>query len=121
MTDLKTSTQRPGSKMLNLHVEDRDQLYASFMPFLENGGLFVKTADRYALGDEVFLLVTLMDDTERFPVAGRVAWITPIDAVGSRVPGIGIQFSDQDNGKLRSRIETLLVGLMQSDRPTYTM
>ena len=121
MNDQTSQGQRAGSKMLNLHVEDRDQLYASYMPFIENGGLFVKTPDFYELGDEIFLLVTLMDDSERFPVAGRIAWITPKDAVGGRVPGIGVQFSDQDNGKLRSRIETLLAGLLKADRPTYTM
>lgn len=121
MNDITNTGQRAGSKMLNLHIEDRDLLYASYMPYLENGGIFVKTPDYYQIGDEVFLLVTLMEDAERFPIAGKVAWITPKDAVGGRIPGIGIQFSDQDNGKLRSRIETLLAGLTQSGRATFTM
>jgi type IV pilus assembly protein PilZ len=62
-----------------------------------------------------------MDSKEKIPVAGHVCWITPAGAQGSRTAGIGIQFSEKDSGVARSKIETLLAGLLSSDRPTHTM
>jgi len=67
------------------------------------------------------MLLTLMDETERLPVAGNVVWITPPNAQGNRTAGIGVQFSNQDNGQTRNKIEGLLAGALQADRPTHTM
>jgi type IV pilus assembly protein PilZ len=100
---------------------EKNTLYASYMPFIKNGGLFVKTNKPYKLGDEVFMLLTLMDQKERLPVAGQVIWVTPPGAQGNRIPGIGIQFGSQDNGAVRNQIEGLLAGALQSDRPTHSM
>ncbi|MEW7986024.1 MAG: PilZ domain-containing protein, partial [Candidatus Thiodiazotropha sp.] len=75
----------------------------------------------YRLGDEVFMLLTLMDETERLPVAGKIIWITPVGAEGNRAAGIGVQFSDQDGGAARNKIETYLAGALKSDRPTHTL
>ena len=63
--------------VLALTIQDKSVLYGAYMSFLKNGGLFVPTARSYRLGDEVFLLLTLMDEPEKLPVAGRVVWITP--------------------------------------------
>lgn len=105
--------------ILSLSIKDKNALYAAYMPFVKNGGLFIPTDKTYRLGDEVFMLISLMDAAERIPVAGRVAWITPNGAQGSRPRGIGIQFSD--NGELRTKLETHLAGALQSDRHTHTM
>ncbi|MCU7960456.1 MAG: PilZ domain-containing protein [gamma proteobacterium symbiont of Bathyaustriella thionipta] len=107
--------------ILSLTIKDKHALYAAFMPFLNNGGLFVPTNKKYNLGDDVFMLLSLMEEDERMPVAGTVAWVTPIGAEGNRVAGIGVQFSDQDNGATRAKIETHLAGLLKSDKPTHTM
>jgi type IV pilus assembly protein PilZ len=47
--------------------------------------------------------------------------VTPQGAPGGRAPGIGIQFSEKDSGAARAKIETLLAGQIQSDKPTHTM
>ena len=107
--------------ILNLTIKNTNALYAAFMPFLKNGGLFIPTNKRYELGDEVFILLTLMDEPERMPIAGRVVWITPSGAESDRAVGIGIQFSDQDDGRARRKIEDYLVGQLASDRTTHTM
>ena len=107
--------------ILSLAIKDKNALYAAYMPFIKNGGLFVQTSKAYRLGDEVFMLLTLMDDKERLPVAGRVIWVTPPEAQGNRVPGIGIQFGNQDNGETHNRIEGLLAGALQAERPTHSM
>ncbi|MFN2310102.1 MAG: PilZ domain-containing protein [Gammaproteobacteria bacterium] len=107
--------------ILSLTIKDKGALYAAFMPYVKNGGLFIPTNKPYQLGDEVFMLLTLMEETEKLPVAGKIVWITPRGAQGSRAAGIGVQFSDQDGGGARRKIETYLAGALQAERPTHTM
>lgn len=110
---------RPG--MLSLSIKDKASLYASYMPYVKNGGLFIPTNKVYDLGDEVFMLLTLMDSNDRLPVAGKIIWITPQGAQGNRAAGIGVQFSPQDKGQTRDKIETQLAGALKADRITHTM
>lgn len=107
--------------ILSLTIKDKNALYAAYMPYVQNGGLFIPTNKSYKLGDEVFMLLTLMEETEKLPVAGKVVWVTPKGAQNNRPAGIGVQFSDQDNGAARNKIETYLAGALKSDRPTHTM
>jgi len=110
----------PGrSGILNLTIQDKAVLYAAYMPFIKNGGLFIPTNKTYKLGDEVFLLLNLMEEPEKIPVAGRIVWITPAGAQGNRQAGVGIQL--EGDNKLRAKIETYLAGSVQSDRATHTM
>lgn len=108
--------------ILNLAIKDKAALYSAYMPFIKSGGIFVQTPKRYFLGDEVFLLLTLPESTERLPVAGKVVWVTPAGAQGNRPAGIGVQFPDTPEGEaVRGKIETLLAGQLGADRGTYTM
>jgi type IV pilus assembly protein PilZ len=106
--------------ILNLTIQDKAVLYSAYMPFIQNGGLFIPTNKAYKLGEEVFLLLNLMDEPEKIPVAGKIVWITPAGAQGNRVAGVGIQLEGGDNS-VRKRIETYLAGSVQSDRATHTM
>ena len=108
------------SGILSLTIKDQNVLYAAYMPFVKNGGLFIPTGKTYKLGNEVFLLLNLMDEPDKIPVAGTVIWITPKGAQGNRNAGIGVQFNDQDD-TAKKKIETYLVGSLQADRPTHTM
>jgi type IV pilus assembly protein PilZ len=90
------------------------------MPFITDGGLFIPTNKQYQLGDEVFMLLKLMDEPEKIPVAGKVIWVTPKGAQGNKVAGIGVQFTGDDN-IARNKIETFLAGALKSDRVTHTM
>ena len=115
---------RPGGAqpgILTLNIKDKSALYVSYMPFIKNGGLFIPTTRDSKLGDEVFLLLTLMDSTERLPVAGKVVWITPRGAQGKRQQGIGVQFSPQDGGTTQKKIESYLAGALGGDKATHTM
>ena len=62
--------------ILSLAIKDKSVLYAAYMPFVRNGGLFIPTKKDYELGDEVFMLLNLMEEAEKIPVAGRVVWIS---------------------------------------------
>lgn len=108
--------------ILSLAVKDKAALYNAYMPFVKNGGIFVPTPKRYSLGDEVFLLLTLPDSSERLPVAGKVIWVTPMGAQGNRTAGIGVQLPDNSEGEtIRNKIETQLAGTLSADKPTQTM
>src|SRR5690606_8920828 len=107
---------KPG--LLTLTIKDKSALYLAYMPFVKNGGLFIPTNSSYKLGDEVFMLLSLMGEEEKIPVAGRVIWITPKGSQGKRTAGIGVQFSEQDQGNTQKRIETYLAGALGGDKPT---
>ena len=106
--------------VLSLTIKDRAVLYAAYMPFIQNGGLFVPTNKQYALGDEVFILLSLIDEAEKIPITGQVVWITPKGAQGNRQAGIGVQFSEQDFAAA-TKIEEHLGTALSPDRPTHTM
>ena len=114
---------RPGTQpgILTLNLKDKSALYVSYMPVIKNGVLFIPTGKEYRLGDEVFILLTLLDNAERLPVAGKVVWVTPKAAQGKRVQGIGVQFSAQDGGVTQKKIEAILAGALGADRPTHTL
>ncbi len=115
------STQQGGRNgILSLTIKDKAVLYSAYMPFLQHGGLFVPTNKEYKIGDEVFMLLNLMDEPDKIPIAGKVVWITPKGAQGNRTAGIGVQFSEED-AQANAKIENHLAGSLDSDRPTHTM
>lgn len=112
-------TSRQG--ILSLSIKEKGALYSAYMPFIINGGLFIPTKRDFQIGDEVFVLLSLMDEPDRIPIAGKVIWKTPSGSEGYRATGVGIQFSDQDNGYARNKIETYLAGALETERSTHTM
>jgi type IV pilus assembly protein PilZ len=114
------SQQGGRNGILSLTIKDKAVLYSAYMPYLKHGGLFVPTNKPYKIGDEVFMLLNLMDEADKIPIAGKVVWITPKGAQGNRTAGIGVQFSEED-AVANSKIENHLAGSLDSDRPTHTM
>lgn len=117
-----TESARSGrASVMSLTIRDRAGLHAAYMPFLKNGGIFVPCVRPSELGDEVFLLLSLMQDDARYPIAGTVAWITP-EGGAQHTPGVGIHFPDDDSGmRVRRRIEELLGAALGSTRATHTL
>ena len=108
--------------MVPLTVEfhsERD-LYLAFMPFLKEGGLFVRTPRQYELGAEVELHVLLPDSLESSTIKGEVCWLTPIGAQNGTPPGVGINFID-DPDKLFHQIEQIITRQLNSSEATLTM
>ncbi|MBT9590532.1 MAG: PilZ domain-containing protein [Thiobacillus sp.] len=111
---------RPG--VLSLSIKEKSALFAAYMPFIKGGGLFIPTNKSYKMGEEVFMLLTLMEDPAKLPVSGKVIWVTPNGAHGGRTQGVGVQFAFNESGKAaQNRIEGLLGGSLKSVRPTHTM
>lgn len=108
--------------LLSMTIEDKSVLDAAYMPFLQNGGLFVPTRQQFAFGDEVFVHLRLPQLGEDVPLAGKVVWITPNRASNGRQAGIGVQFTDRDEEQ-RQRIERLLADFEPTpgSSNTYTL
>jgi type IV pilus assembly protein PilZ len=122
MSELSAAPSRQGG-VLNLAVKDKAGLYASYMPFIIGGGLFIPTNREYAMGQEVFVLLHITEESDRLPIAGKVIWKTPPNCEIHRVSGVGVQFNVKDMKSIeaRNKIETYLAGSAESERPTHTM
>ncbi len=118
---------QPGSlaarpSVIQLVFREKGALYAAYMPALVDGGLFVPTTREYRLGDDIYLLLSLPEDPQRYPVAGKIAWITPANASGGRSQGVGVKFpNDEKTRLLRVKIEQILGTAMSSSKPTQTL
>ena len=119
-TSPASTSSRPS--VVQLAIKEKAALYAAYIPLFAEGGVFIPTSREYKLGDDVYVLMTLPDDSQRYPVAGKVAWITPARAAGSRTQGVGIRFpSDEKSRLLKIKIEEILGSHLASDRPTQTI
>jgi type IV pilus assembly protein PilZ len=108
--------------VLSLAIKEKAALYAAYMPFLKHGGIFVPTQKPHKIGDEIYLILALMDDTAKYPIAGKVAWITPPSAAHNKAQGIGLHFPDDESGhRVRARIEEILGAALRSSRATHTL
>ena len=117
--DTLTSGARPS--VMSLSIKEKAALYAAYMPFIDGGGLFIPTTRIAHVGDEIFAILSLLDETARIPVPGKVCWVTPAGVPG-RQQGIGIQFAKDEAGEVaRSKIEAMIGGALKSARPTHTL
>jgi type IV pilus assembly protein PilZ len=108
--------------VIQLVFREKGALYAAYIPIFSEGGLFVPTTRDYKLGDDIYLLLSLPEDTQRFPVAGKVAWITPPNASGGRTQGVGVRFpNDEKSRQLKIKIEEVLGTSISSSKPTQTL
>jgi len=108
--------------VIQLSIKEKAALYAAYIPLFSDGGIFIPSSRAYRLGDDVYVLLSLPDDPQRYPVAGKVAWVTPPKAQGGRTQGVGIRFpADEKSRMLKLKIEEILGANLGSDRPTQTI
>ena len=122
MTEAATAEtgQRPG--VFTLVIRSKASLYAAWMPLLRGGGIFLPSNRSHTLGEEVLILLSLLDDPNKIPLQGNIAWINPAHSAGNRPQGIGVQLQDSEAAReLKKKVEGLLAGALQSSRPTHTI
>ena len=119
---MSTTASTPRPSVVQLAIKEKGALYAAYIPLFTEGGMFIPTTRDYQLGEDIYVLLTLPEDTQRYPIAGRVAWVTPARAAGKRTQGVGIQFpKDEKSRQLKAKIEELLGTALGSDRTTQTI
>ncbi|HXS52730.1 MAG TPA: PilZ domain-containing protein [Usitatibacter sp.] len=117
---VESVVNRPG--VFTLVIRSKSALYAAWIPLLKHGGIFLPSNRSHSLGEEVLILLTLLDDPNKIPLQGNVAWINPAHSAGNRPQGIGVQLHDGEVAReLRKKVEGLLAGALQSSRPTHTI
>lgn len=120
MSTAPATTPRPS--VIQLAIKEKAALYAAYIPIFAEGGVFIPTSREYALGDDIYVLLSLPEDVQRYPVAGKVAWVTPAKAAAGRTQGVGIMFPrDEKSRALKLKIEEILGAHLASDRPTQTI
>ncbi len=108
--------------VIQLSIKEKAALYAAYIPMFKEGGIFIPTSRPYELGDDVYVLLSLPDDPQRYPLAGKVAWVTPAKAQGARTQGVGIRFpADEKSRQLKLKIEEILGANLGSDKATQTL
>lgn len=90
------------------------------MPYVQGGGLFVRTEQAYDFGSPINLLVQLPEEEDNYIIEGKVIWITPKGAQGNKPTGIGIQLIGENTTLLCNKIETYLAGMLKSAQITDT-
>lgn len=120
----ETAAPKPAARMLSLHLESKPVIYASYMSFVEHGGVFVPTEDLFEMNEEVLLVLELsgLFKTEKLFIKTNVCWINRNPSASGCPKGIGLAFqADETSRKAQSIIETILTGLLHNERPTYTL
>lgn len=112
----------PRPSVIQLAIKEKAALYAAYIPLFADGGIFIPTTRDYKLGDDIYVLLSLPDDPQRYPIAGKVAWVTPARATANRTQGVGVRFpADEKSRLLKLKIEEILGSHLGSDRPTQTI
>ncbi len=126
ITPAATSPSASGAaarpSVVQLAIKEKTALYTAYIPLFKEGGVFIPTTREYQLGADVYVLLTLPEDTQRYPVAGKVAWVTPARAAGNRTQGVGVRFpNDEKSRLLKLKIEEILGTHLASNQPTQTI
>ena len=106
--------------LIHVHIPDRATLQASYMHFVQDGGLFIPSRESVTLGEEIFVLATLPEQTLKIPLTGKVIWISRKQA-GIKPQGFAIQLSGELGIYYKTEAEKILAGSMSSDRSNFTM
>lgn len=96
------------------------ELYLAYMPFLKNGGIFIRTSETFEMGAEIVLDITLPDSLESSEVKGVVCWQTPAGSQSGSPAGVGVSF-EEDPDNIRHQIEKVIGRMLNSSEPTHTM
>ena len=108
--------------VIALRIPDKQALYMAYMPYLKRRGMFVSRRDgQVKMGDEVFLILDIWCEPEKFNIAGKVVWVTPNNAQNSKKPGFGVHFHEAESKRVSSIIERILGNSMNSKHTTLTM
>lgn len=120
----ETAAPKPTARMLSLRLESKPVIYASYMSFIEHGGVFVPTEDLFEMNEEILLVLELsgLFKAEKLFIKTNVCWINRNPSASGRPKGIGLAFqADENSRKAQETIEAILTGLLHNERPTYTL
>jgi uncharacterized protein (TIGR02266 family) len=101
--------------VLRVDYSTVDDFFSEFTANINEGGIFIETAERHAADTTVALHFQLPGSEEPLQVTGRVVWNSPGEP--GQQPGIGIVFEDLDQ-RARERIDGLVRSLRVESAPS---
>lgn len=107
------------AQIIKYEIKDPLELNLSYMPFIQNGGLFIPSFETFILGDRVLVDLYLPGKKECVRIEGKVVWITPSNALHHVLPGIGVQFVSTNAQGIKAQIESNLDKSMEVGGYTY--
>ena len=106
--------------IIQVNIPDRATLQASYMGYVQGGGLFVPSKQKVKMGQEIFILATLPEQSQKIPLTGKVIWVSQKQN-GIKPQGFGIQLSGDKGIFFKNEAERLTTGLKSAGRRSYTM
>lgn len=104
-----------------INYDTVEKLYASYLPYIQNGAIFIPSNSQQQLGSQAFVAITLPGSSERMPLNGKVVWVHH-RSQGHRPAGFALQFGKDEAGlRIKNEVERLLAGQIESEKPTYTL
>lgn len=107
------------TEILTYTINDPLELNLSYMPFINDGGLFIPSMQTYMLGDRILVDLALPGKKDLLRIEGKVIWITPRNALHHVLPGIGIQFTGTNAKTTKTLIESHLSAGIEVGGYTY--
>lgn len=113
----------PTKEICEYHIDviDKNHLKRIYMPYINQGGIFITTNKHYDLNDEVTFSIKFLEESEVFIIQGKVVWINPKYTQGGSPQGIGVQFLDEKTHKLHDKIENYLAGFSGTNESSDAM
>ncbi|PIZ04345.1 MAG: pilus assembly protein PilZ [Gammaproteobacteria bacterium CG_4_10_14_0_8_um_filter_38_16] len=78
----------------------------AFMPFVQDGGIFIPTDVIFHLGDLAAVSLTLPETGHTFSFAGEIIWITP--KTGQHSAGVGVQCNSNEGDTFQKEVRELI-------------
>lgn len=122
MLDINANQSGQSKLLQNIHIADKRELYKSYMSFIKTGALFIPFSDelspaKISLGQNIFIVLTLLDSVKKYPIPGKIVWISRSGAI----KGFGFAFGESSQSKiLKDHIENLIIDFKMKKEPTYT-
>lgn len=102
-----------------LRITEKKEMLAAYMPFVKNGGVFLKSA-QHPMGSSVAVILEIPNDDHKYSVIGKVVWVSQRDA--RQEGGVGIQFPETPEGAaLKSKIDVVIGGMDRAKEKSMTV
>jgi uncharacterized protein (TIGR02266 family) len=103
---------RRSDMLLKVEYDDPRGLLADYLTNLSEGGLFIRTEQPFAVGDEVSFSLSFPGLMAPLRLHGQVRWRRDVAKRG-HIKGVGVEL-EFDNDEQRERLEFLLANLRQA-------
>lgn len=120
-----------GERTIHYEFKSEEEVQRAYMPFVNGGGIFIRTLDEYALGEMLPLFLKFPGSDEILELVGKVIWVTPDPSKiswiststtsGDRMyAGAGFQVSGPSEEKFQEKILEFMEGV-DAHFPTDTV